>query len=228
MATSTATAAKAGDTVDAAALLKQAVAAAKNVKTQSAKIDMTLTVPGTQAQAMKMESVMDQSQADHVKAKMTMNLGTVAMEMVIDGENYYIKLADVWYKTTKAQIEKTSGSVTSAVDQASMIEKLQSGVKQAVLVGDDTVEGTATKHYKLTLDAGAFSGIAGGTSTAAPTVTEDFPYDIWLDSAGLTRKVDLEVLESGTGMAMTATFGNFNEPVTIEIPKDAKALPGTS
>ena len=114
-----------------------------------------------------------------------------------------------------------------AIERDAYAERFQL-VKQAVLVGDDTVEGTATKHYKLTLDAGAFSGIAGGTSTAAPTVTEDFPYDIWLDSAGLTRKVDLEVLESGTGMAMTATFGNFNEPVTIEIPKDAKALPGTS
>jgi len=82
----------------------------------------------------------------------------------------------------------------------------------------------ATKHYLLTMDGSALASLGTG-ATAAPT-TATIPYDMWVDGNSLMRKFAVTLKQDSGDFSMTGVISKINEPVSIEIPTDAKPFPG--
>lgn len=59
------------------------------------------------------------------------------------------------------------------------------GLEKVTLVGDDSVDGTHTKHYVLTTNTESFKATLGDEAAKVP---DTLTYDVWLDDeAGWPR-----------------------------------------
>ncbi|HVV18098.1 MAG TPA: hypothetical protein VHF06_01595 [Pseudonocardiaceae bacterium] len=113
---------------------------------------------------------------------------------------------------------------------------------QVTTVGPDTVDGTATTHYKVTIDldkaaAGQSAGAQQGVRTLEQEIgSHTLPADVWIDNQGRLRKFSMRETLNGppqTGttsatpstkpagkvsVAVTATLSDFGVPVTVTAP----------
>ncbi len=102
--------------------------------------------------------------------------------------------AGKWVKLDVRQLADGNLISNGATDPASAAGALR-GAKQAVKVGDETVDGVALTHFRGTLDLGKAADDTGGNAayglrTAAGTFTvKDIPFDVWLDAQGRLHKV---------------------------------------
>ena len=109
-----------------------------------------------------------------------------------------------------AQLARVSGAVTT--------------------VGRERVEGTLTTHYRAAIDTG--KALAGNQLVALMQPTY-LPLDVWVDSGGLVRKVELgySALEPSTPdptelkIKLTMLFSAFGTPVTIARPSTSDTIP---
>jgi len=212
-----------GQEVDKAALLQAITQAQAFVKTSTTTIDGSTTVAG-KTTAIKSVVVADRTNTAHTVAKTTMSAAGADFNMIIDGDTYYMQMGGTWFKLDKSSLDKSGVPVPDLTDQSAQLKDMSGKVQKIVLVGDETVDGVATKHYLLTLDGSALSSLQSG-ATAAPTVTT-IPYDIWVDGNSIMRKFAMTLKQDTGDFVMTGVISKINEAVNIEIPKNAQAFPG--
>lgn len=210
----------AGQTADKDAIIEKMMTAYSTVKTFTWTSDGSTNVGGTETK-MSIVAVVDQSTKGHTKTKMTMGTSAGDIVTILDGDDYYLQMGGTWFKMDKASIEKTGVEMPDSSDPASSLGDLRAQIQKAVFVGDESIDGTATKHYQLTLDSSALSELGQG-ATAKPT-SSTMPYDVWLDSSGMMRKFAIQL----EGVSMSGVISKINEPVTIDIPTNAQKMPGT-
>ena len=220
--TSTTTSQPASGTVDKDALLKELADGNASVKTMTTTMQIGLTSAG-KTTSTTMVMAIDQSVAKHLRASITMNIGVGDMQIVMDGDNYYLQMAGTWYKMTKAQLEKSGAAAPDTASQSDTLNKLSPKIRKVELIGTEQVGGTATKHYRLTLDGSAFSELGGDETPAASTDT--IPYELWVDGNGVMRKYAVTMDGKENSMSLTGVVDKINQPVTITVPKDAKEFP---
>lgn len=221
-ATSSKTSEVAGQPVDKDALIDKMMTAYGSVKTLSWTTEGSTEVAGKTSK-LSMVAVLDQSVKDHPKTKMTMGTAAGDIVTIIDGDTYYLQMGGTWYKADQASFAKTGVELPSSSDPGSTLADRKSSFQKAVFIGDDTVEGAATKHYRLTSDASDTTTGIEQSASAKPTA-DSLAYDVWLDSSSMMRKFSIDL----GGLTMVGTISKINEPVTIDIPADAKPFPGTS
>lgn len=212
-----------GQEVDKTALLQQVAQAQAFVKTSTTTMDGITTTAG-KTTPIKSVIVADRTDPKHLVAKTTMSAAGADINMIIDGDTYYMQMGGAWFKLTKASIETSGVSVPDVTDQSTALKDMAAKVQKIVFVGDESVDGVATKHYLLTLDGSALSSLATG-ATAAPTTTT-IPYDMWVDGNSIMRKFAMTLKQDSGDFSMTGVMSKINESVSIAIPTNAQPFPG--
>ena len=221
-ATPTATTLAPGAAVDKAALSTQLDEAQKSLTSLHLVMTTKATAAG-QSFDVGMTGDLDVSDKANPRGALTLT-GPMAMEMVLDsGEVYYIKMAmlgDQWFKATKEDLG------TASIDPASQVNSYSTFLAKAdkvVYVGEEQVEGAATKHYTLSVPKAALAGAAASATPAPSAAAETVPVELYVTEKGLVKKVSMAMTEPV--MTMDIVMSKFNEPVTITIPTDAQPFP---
>ena len=120
------------------------------------------------------------------------------------------------------------GSAQSALggqDPAAMF-KLLANPEDVTSVGDDTVNGVDTTHYRVKLDpqrVGAAGAKALGTPvpTAALDQLKNLAMDVWIDGDKRVRRMTMGMKMSGGSMRMTINVLDYDGAVTVTEPAAA-------
>ncbi|CUR55688.1 exported hypothetical protein [metagenome] len=110
----------------------------------------------------------------------------------------------------------------SSFDPQSTIENFSKGVKSVKIVGEESIDGEDTTHYKVTTLTKAISSQLGGKTAGMP---KTFVYDVWLDGDDRMRKM-VAAVDKQTSVEMTMT--DFGSPVSIKAPPSSEVqdMPG--
>ncbi len=109
-------------------------------------------------------------------------------EMIYDGANAYIRVADRWTGFDLGD----PGGPRGINDPLWPLDALFGARDDAVEAGHEAVQGVATTRYGLTVDlARADAEVPAGVSVPAGPHRglSRMPAEVWLDAAGLTRRV---------------------------------------
>jgi len=145
-----------------------------------------------------------------------------------------------WVKIDLAKAAGSGNDTTSAVqDAAQLIDpgnltKSFTGSTDAAKVGDDTIDGTTTTHYKGTVTIKqALSGLDATTQQKMQPLytkigSQKIAFDLWADGQGLARKVQLKAATpNGESTNLTVVYSDFGKSVTVNAPSasDVGTLP---
>ena len=168
------------------------------------------------------------------QTEMTMTsaqLGTGTIEMRIVKGIVYIhipratpngKFLRIDPKDTSSPMGKSFGSLSSQLDPLSSFRALRSAVRSVTYVGQDTVDGAETGHYKVVADSATLLRATGQKSL--PQVPKTLVYDVWFDTSDLLRRMRTEV----AGARTEVTLSDWGKPVTVTAPPASKIVSGFS
>ena len=191
------------------------------MKTYTVDMDMSTEVEGT-PMTMTTSGSFDNSDPENPRSHMKMNVMGMEMEMILVDGDAFLKaamLGDQWMKMDPKDAAELAGS--SSVDMAQWTQDYGKNLESVEFVGDETLDGIAVSHYRLTMNPEALQDL--GVDDASFEVT-DAVVDVWLDGEGFTRQFAMD-MKGEVPITMTTTMDNFNEPVTIEAPKDWVEMP---
>ncbi|MEN0072169.1 MAG: hypothetical protein AAGC63_14415 [Propionicimonas sp.] len=149
---------------------------------------------------------------------LTMTVGGMELEMITVAGDYFLKMAltgDQWMKMDAATAQEMTGA--AGPDLTNWAEQSRDSIESIELVGDDTLDGVAVQHYRLTMKPEALADLGVDESGETGAVVG---YDVWVDADGFTRRFDAVVTGGSMPMELSATLGDFNEPVDITAPQD--------
>jgi hypothetical protein len=119
-----------------------------------------------------------------------------------------------------------SGPASTFPNPAKIFATLKASASSVTFVGSETVNGTKTNHYQLTVPTGVFNNLGGGSSDAG-TAPGSSIVQLWVDVNDLIRRLSGTVNESGTTSTFTMDFSNYGQSVNIQPPpsKDVTTIP---
>ncbi|MFD7661189.1 hypothetical protein [Streptomyces sp. NPDC059788] len=134
-----------------------------------------------------------------------------------------------WLKVDLKKLMERSGNHTQYDDPtASFAYTKGIGDKDVTKVGTETVDGTATTHYKVSVDVAKLAeGNAQQAKQLRAQLGDRLPLDIWLDGQGRIRQEKVEVRpkrgkqgSSGarTAVSTTLKFGDFGTEANVTAP----------
>jgi hypothetical protein len=201
-----------------------------SVKTYTTAIAMETEMVG-KATKVTSKVAVDQSDKGNISMLLDTDVGGMKMTLLkVDGD-MYVKMqltGEKWLKVPKSQMAQYEGTA-GAADLPAGLERARSATREVRLIGGETIDATNTGHYRITMDPAGLSQLTGSGATI---IGDTFDYDIWLDEAGLIRKVAMDVRTEVAGkavpMTMVGVMGDYNDPVTITAPakEDVADLPG--
>jgi hypothetical protein len=210
---------------------QQLLAAMKAAVAKHQSTHLTLTVDGAQAMTGEGDvSYAGDSTVMQMKMKSpSLGEGTVEMRLV-DGIMYmamppmtppgkFIKLDTNDPSSPFGNL----GGITQG-DPLATFDAFDAGLKKAVYVGAEDVDGEQMDHYVLTVDAAKAAEAQGSPSAGA---AGDITYDLWIDDQDLMRRMQLDTPGGG---GMTITTDDWGEPVTVKAPPASAiiSLPGSA
>lgn len=205
-----------GQEVDKNQLLEDLAAASNRATTYAMEMTLKGTAAGQDVSGT-INALVDQTDKANPRMKYSMDLGGMAMEMIMVDGNSYVKMAllgDTWMKMTAEQMAQ-AGVDTPGVGASSGLEAARDSIQKVVFLGEEEVGGHATRHYRATVDAAAFDQMGG---SGLEIEGETFDYDLWVDADNLMRRFSMTGQAEGSPLQMTATFDKWGEPVSIEAP----------
>lgn len=121
-----------------------------------------------------------------------------------------------WIRVDRATLQELAGSqlgvpgLGAALDFSDLLAWLRDVSGQIATIGDQTINGTPTTHYRAQVDvARAASRMGADTNTAsavARTIGSTLPVDVWIDAQGRLRQmevaVDLDTLRPPQGVTL--------------------------
>lgn len=146
-------------------------------------------------------------------------MGNQKMEMRLVGKKMYMKMGNLTGgKFMALDLDDPNNplgdtdSLTDSMDPAKSFEQFESGLQKVVFVGEETVDGENTDHYKLTIDTSKLDAASSDTAGVLPKMMK---YDAWLDDDGRMRQTRVDMGKLGT---TTVTIADLGEPVKITAP----------
>jgi hypothetical protein len=169
------------------------------------------------------------------------------MEMILDGSTMYMRMPGLrgasafptpWISMDLDAVVPGMEDFTSFAegqnDPSNAFGYLQ-GVRDAEVVGTETVHGFETTHYRGTLDlAEALKQLPRDMRADFGRETAELrrelgsltmPFDVWLDDDGLVRRMKLTIEAAGARgftMSMTVDITEYGNDVTLPIPPEEK------
>jgi hypothetical protein len=125
----------------------------------------------------------------------------------------------------------------STGDPTQILGLLQQASGDVTTVGPATVDGVATTHYRGTIDLSKTTPSApAGTSVASPAQLQQLehafglgslPVDVWVDSQGRARQVQVRLSLLGLTVSVTMNLGDFGAPVSVTAPPSDQTADGS-
>jgi hypothetical protein len=125
-------------------------------------------------------------------------------------------------KDTSSAMGKSFGSLSKQLDPLSSFRAMRSAVRTVKYVGQDTVDGTETGHYKVTVDSATLFKALGQPTLAQ--VPKSVVYDVWFDGSDLLRRMRTQL----AGERTEVTLSDWGKPVTVKAPPASKLVSGFS
>ncbi len=212
-----------------AAALSDATGQAKSVH-----LDLTMSGEG-HTMVSSADEAMSGTSMKGLEADMTMKLlgkGTMQLR-VVDGIAYLKgapmmsmgSSAKPWIKIDLTSTNNPLGSMfsklTDNLDPSKFGDVFRS-ISTLTKVGPETIDTTATTHYKVTVDTSKLATILGvPTGGATAQLPKTITYDVWVDSHN--RPVQTSVAFQGVSMRMQ--FSHWGEPVHVTAPPASQVAP---
>ena len=223
--------AQAGQEVDKSALLDQTQQAMMDKKTYAMNMQMAMG-----GQTMKVSGVGDMTDPANLKVKMTMEMPGASgqgINMLLIGKTMYMQMpgqaGGKYVQVPMSQLQQASGGgqdFEKLLNPAESLKMSKDAITKATYVGEEDVSGSKLKHFTLLMDMSKANAAAGVTPDPSATGPQTVPYDVWVDSDKLVRKMELTV----AGTKMTSTLDKYGEPVKIDAPPtdSVTTMPGLS
>jgi hypothetical protein len=154
------------------------------------------------------------------------------IEIVGDGDTIYVDAAIVralfgstttWVRLpANGELGGLGTSIPSqARDACDVVSVLNRVGDQVIELGTDEIDGVASTHYRTTVPAGEAAD-AFDLPTPPGSASGDAVVDVWVDEAGVVRRLDVQLEPSAGGVDALVVFelSDVNEPVVIELPPD--------
>ncbi|MEU7228536.1 hypothetical protein [Streptomyces chrestomyceticus] len=134
-----------------------------------------------------------------------------------------------WLKVDLKKLTQQSGGSSQYADPTSSFNYTK-GIsdKDVTKVGTETVDGTATTHYKVSVDVAELAkDNAQQAKQLRAQLGDRLPLDIWLDAQGRVRQEKIEVKPQGgkqgssgarTSVSTTLKFSDFGTDVNVTAP----------
>jgi hypothetical protein len=132
----------------------------------------------------------------------------------------------------------------ASADPRSLLEVLHAIAGDVETVGTEVLRGTETTHYRATVDPreiGKLASTAGGGDVAplagqaaAGVDARPIPVDVWLDGAGLVRKLALSISSTkavssqGGSASMSFELWDYGTDVGIDLPAAGEVVDARS
>jgi len=209
-------------------LLKASAASTQNEGTVA--FTVTMSVKGT---PLGDQTVTGHGAADFAQQQATFDgqlLGT-PFTSVLDNTTVYIQsalLGPGWYRLDPATLGKASASapfVLPISSPAQAFDLLKSVSDNVQLVGQETIGGVQTTHYRATVDLNTAAATLGSHETV-PAGQSTVPVDAWVDGQGLIAQVTIDYTGAALGMgstgasevSLTIDCSGYGQPVSITVP----------
>jgi hypothetical protein len=149
-----------------------------------------------------------------------------------------------WVKFDLSKAGSAHGvdTLSAVQDGAQLIDpgnltKSFTGSTDATKVGNETIDGTTTTHYKGTVTVKqALSGLDAQTQQKLQPLytkigSQKIAFDLWADGQGLARKVNLKAATpKGESTSLSVVYSSFGKSVTVNAPAASQVgtinLPG--
>lgn len=151
----------------------------------------------------------------------------VEIDEVLDGATIYMKspllaarlpAGKTWMKLDLEQVGKSQGIDLSQLigqDPAQSFAQLQAS-GDVTKVGDETIDGTETTHYRGRVDP---AKLPQGAKIAALANATYGPYDVWIGKDdGYVRRVASTATVQQQKLTMTMSFSDFGKDVSVDVP----------
>ena len=167
--------------------------------------------------------------------------GAQAMDMILVDQVFYMKapqlgLGDKWVKfALDGPGGSLFGMLAKATDPESMFKAMETP-KRLEVVGTEEINGVATNHYRITVDAADYVEAMEFPAEMASYFPDEFVSDMWVDGDGRPHKysqtIEIPAQDGGKSTTSTneGTYHDYGIEVDIEAPPasegtDAPALP---
>jgi len=112
-----------------------------------------------------------------------------------------------------------------SLDPTAMFDRFDDAVTGGTYLGKETVAGTPTDHYRLTVDTTALAtALPSAAAGAAGSIPKTETIDVWFDGDGRYRQLATEV----AGEQVTESFSKWGEPVQVAAPPASQVRDLTS
>jgi hypothetical protein len=137
------------------------------------------------------------------------------LEMVLVDGKAYMSMPGVNQPGEFFEIDESNpsfGSLDDGLSPTDSFAAFEAGLQSVEDLGDDTIDGDQTRHYRL--EVGAEEALDATGQAMVPGLPETLVYDVWLDSEDRMRRLTYELV--GTELTMDMT--DWGKPVEIEPP----------
>jgi hypothetical protein len=203
------------------ASVKQAAARTAKAKSEHAKLEGAVTLQGQQV------TVSGEGDFDNAQRQGTMQLHAkvagvdLQIDEVLDGTSIYLRspllaaaipAGKTWMRLDLEKLGKSQGIDFSALlsqNPTQTFSQLQAS-KQVTRVGEETIDGVDTTHYRGRLDLTKLKELKGATAR---------PYDVWIgDDDGYVHRMKMAYSVGSESVAMTMDFSDFGKNVGVTVP----------
>lgn len=206
---------------------------------ESVHVDLALTIPD----AGRITASGDLRFGSSVAERMTMTMpGVGDLRMLLVDGRVYVRLPDglagalgsakPWSAvdvTGSNPLAESLGSETSAAGQADPTRLVQQIARAGAItrVTAESLAGTPTTHYAITVDVAELAATAGTESQRAALSELDvrtMPFDLWVDGDGLPARIVSQlayadpISDGSEKVDLTADYTRWGEPVAITAP----------
>ncbi|HET9115703.1 MAG TPA: LppX_LprAFG lipoprotein [Gaiellaceae bacterium] len=226
-------------------------AATKTQQAGAAKIRMSLSLSSPQLQGGRTIDVQGTGVIDGTNSEFDFTMGSLgSMQEILlkQGGDYviYMQMPQLsarlpagkhWVKLDVSKLGKASGldlsklmsgSQFQPTDVLSMLKSEGATIRN---LGSATVDGTATTHYRVTLDTAKALQAKGLTSPllagAAATLPASIPANVWIGKDGLVRQVRIELAAAQGRMTMTMNLFDYGTDVPVAAPPSSEVFDAT-
>lgn len=212
-----------GEAVDVAAFVADFEAGFRAATTYRMVMDLTIA-----GQAMTAQGEVDYSGNTPAMA-MTLSGGMAGgegMELRLLDDIMYVKMPGAGGKflamdlTDEANLPPGMGGMLDQLDPNKTFAEFSKGLTAVSLLGEEEVDGVATRHYRLTIDPAKVESLRDPAIAGA--MPKSLQTEVWLDDDNLMRQMKLDIPNSG---GITARMSGYGEPVTIEKPAPNQIQP---
>jgi len=174
----------------------------------------------------------------HLPPEMAMAYGAATVKTIVDGDTTYTYLPE-WSAWEMSDASSASSPPQSSLDvftdlvpddPTQILAFLEPG-GEVEKVGEEPLFGTETSHYRATVDVEQLVDNAPANVQRAVRASgmvhagATLPVDVWVDNAGLMRRIDLKGQLGGVGnVALRLDLYDFGTAVDVKVPPQSKVF----